>query len=270
MTARILDITAAEYHALPNFSASIAKTVISQSPRHAREQRGKAPTKEMERGDVIHRLVLGAGKDFEVVNADSWRTNAAKADRDRARDAGKTPILVEQFEGACLAAEHIRTGLAERGIHLDGKSEASVIWTDEGVECKSRFDHMWPPGESEAEVLDLKIPESAAPLTIERTAENLGYAIQAAAYTRAYGKIMPSMVGRTRFLFAFCEPNPPYAMAVLAPDGMFRELGEQRWVRALRLWKRCLEADKWPAYEEYQTIGAPQWALRQEGFASDE
>jgi hypothetical protein len=270
VTASILKVTPDEYHALPHFSSTLAKTLIAQSPRHAREARGKNPTKVMDRGNVIHRLVLGKGKDYEVLNFNDFKTNAAKAARDAARKAGKVPVLADDFEEHCKASESIRVELAERNIFLDGESEFAVTWfepTKHGpVQCRAMFDHVWLKA---GRLLDLKITDNAAPGAIERNAETMGYAIQWAAYTRALAALDPKLAGRVDFLFGFCEPDSPFAINLVRPDGMFRELGERRWLRAVETWAECLETDTWPAYGTgINQLSSPPWALSREDFAA--
>lgn len=274
MTAAILDIGPAEYHKLDRFSSSVAKTVIARSPLHAKhelaEERDEA-TKEMDFGAVTHRLVLGKGADFEVLDFDAYRSNAAKDARDAARAAGKVPILEAAFARANVAAEAIRVGLAERGLELDGDSEVVITW-DEAygvfVPCRAMLDHAWL---DRGVILDLKITADAAPTSIERTAENLGYAIQAAAYTRAVTALRPELAGRVDFMFAFCEADKPFAMNVCRPDGVFRELGERRWLRAVKTWAGCLATGRWPGYgDAINVINPPTWALAREGFTTEE
>lgn len=272
MTARLLDITIDEYHALDAFSSTAAKTLIARTPAHARAGYRKAPTKEMDRGEAIHRLLLGAGKDFEVIQHGDYRTNAAKEKRDGARKQGLIPVLAHHFESYNVAAESIRVQLAELGIVLDGRSEQAITWTERtefgDVVCKALFDHVWL---ETGLILDVKTTENAAPAAIERTAENLNYAIQAAAYTRALEALDPSLVGRAAFAFAFCEvEEEPYVVNVCEPDGVFRELGKRRWLRAVTEWARCLRDNRWPAFNTaVNPITAPTWALTREGYATD-
>ena len=264
--ADLLHIEPDEYHARPGLSSTIAKIVISRSPLHAKTEHDKKPTKEMDRGSVVHRLVLGAGKAFSVLPFNDWRTKAAQAARDDAREKGLVPIKESDFADANLCAEAIRVQLADRGILLDGASEQAIEWHEPSahgpVLCRSMLDHVWL---ADGRILDLKITGDAAPSSIERIAENLGYAIQSAAYTRALTALRPDHAGRVDFLFAFCEGDTPFAMNLVRPDGMFRELGERRWLRAVEIWARCLATDTWPAYGTgVNLISAPTWALARE------
>lgn len=275
MNAEILDITPDEYLALPHFSSTMAKALIAQSPRHAKAEReagGKAPTKEMDFGSVGHRLVLGKGKDFEPLPFDDWRTKDAKEARKRVRDQGKVPIKAEDFERANLLAETVRVELVERGIVLDGESELPVTWEEQTahgvVLCRAMFDHAWL---DTGRILDLKFTDSAAPGAIERNAEQMGYGVQWAAYTSALVALRPSLAGKVDFLFTFAERDSPFAVNVVRPDGMFRDLGMKRWRRALNTWARCVAEDHFPAYGAgINSLTPPVWALKNEEFAATE
>lgn len=270
--AQILDITPDEYFALDRFSSSIAKLVVTKSPRHARAEHqdevSKKPTRSMDFGSVAHHLVLGKGADYEPMRFDDWRTKDAKAAALAARDAGRIPIKQDDFERATAAAESVRVELVERGIVLDGQSELVIIWDEETphglVPCKAMLDHVWP---ELGRILDLKFPADASPVAIERSAENFGYAIQRAAYTRALTALDSTLAGRVDFLFCFCEQTSPHAVNLTRPDGMFRELGDQRWTRAVTTWAECLATDRWPAYGSgINQLSAPAWALAREPF----
>ena len=243
--------------------------LINQSPAHAKEQRGKAPTKEMDRGTGIHKLVLGKGREFAAVEAKDWRTNAAKEARDEARAKGLIPVLADDLEEWGVAAATFLDELAARGFSLTGQSEVAVAWTEPTafgpVRCRGMLDHVWI---AEGRIFDLKVTENAAPPSVERTAEQLGYAIQAAAYSRALVALRPELAGRVSFHFAFMEPAAPHAVNIAKPDGAFRELGERRWARAVDTWAACSKAGRWPGYgPEITTLSPPPWAMAREEFS---
>lgn len=267
-TAEIIDVTPDEYHALPGLSSSIAKVLNAQSPLHAQTIAGKKPTPVMDFGTVAHRLVLGKGKAFAVLDFDDWKTKAARESRDEARAAGLVPIKTADFERAQKVADAATAQLKARGIVLDGDSEVAVRWYEPSpsgpVLCRAMFDHVWI---AKGKILDLKITGDASPSFTERNAENLGYAIQASAYTRAMTALRPDLGGRVRFAFAFAEDDAPYALNLCAPDGPFAEIGERRWLRAVNTWGRCQETGIWPGYgDSLNTISPPPWALSREGY----
>jgi hypothetical protein len=270
--ARVLELSDEAYFKLSHLSSSCAKTLIEQSPLHAWTEHpafgglGQTPTRTMDRGSVLHTLVLGAGKKLEVLDFDSFRTNDAKEARDAARAAGKVPVLREDYEAAQLTALQIIAGLAARGINLDGHSELAVEWfeySDSGVvACKGMMDHVHF---DRARILDLKIVSSADTDSCEKASERFGYAIQAAAYTRALTRLRPELAGRVDVLFAFCEAEPPYGMNVMRGDGSFRELGERRWMRAVESWGACLKNNAFPGYGDgINLLSPPAWALAKE------
>lgn len=270
--ASLLTASPDEYHTLPGLSASTAATLISRSPLHAWQQhpcfggKGKVPTKAMDRGTVIHRMVLGKGKDYVALPFDDWRTKAAQARRDEVRAEGLVPILEADAEAAKESAAAIVQQLAARGIVLNGASEVAVEWIEESkhgnVACRGMLDHLWL---TTGAILDLKVVASAAPQSVERSAESFGYAIQWAAYTRAVAALDPErLAGRVDFVFAFCEHEPPYAVNLCRPDGIFRELGEMRWLRAVGVWGECLAKNYWSSFDGDNFISAPAWAFNRE------
>ncbi len=262
MKARILDVSPDAYFDLPHFSASAAKVLIAKSPAHAKAENKRKPTKAMDAGNVIHRLVLGKGRDYRVIYADDWRTKDAKAERDEARALGLVPVLAEDFARFQVAAKRITEQLTDLSIVLDGGSEVAMEWTEETplgtVDCRGMLDHVWI---DRGLILDLKITADASPAGVERTAETFGYAIQSAAYTSALTKLRPDLAGRIKFIFAFAEQEEPFALNLCEPDGVFREIGERRWSRAVTEWCRCTANNEWPAYGGVNTISPPPWAL---------
>lgn len=279
MKATILEgVGPDDYHKRPGLSSSIATTLITRSPLHAWKDHpafgGKDKeddsTKAKDTGSLLHTLVLGAGKRLQVLDFPDYRTKKAQEARDEARDAGCVPVLAEQFLEATTAAGAIRDQLAARGINLDGRSELAVEWyepSDYGdVLCRAMFDHVWL---ERAAILDLKITHNAAPTKVERSAEDFGYAIQAFAYRRALTALRPELAGRADFLFAFCEPEDPFAINLCRPDGMFTELGDRRWRRAVNTWGRCIAENNWPAFGTgVNYITSPVWALDKEENAA--
>src|SRR5258708_36421550 len=111
MLARILNVTEAAYHSdpcvRPSLSSSIAHTLVTQSPRHAWLEHPRLGgskdsiakrTKTMDEGQILHKLLLGAGAKFEMVVADDWRTNASKESRAAIEAGGKIAVLAKNFE----------------------------------------------------------------------------------------------------------------------------------------------------------------------------
>jgi hypothetical protein len=279
-TVAIFDrMPAAEYHAdpcaEPSLSASIAGILDRQSPAHAWQThprlggRPRAPSEAMDRGSLIHALLLDEDDDaIAVVHADDWRSKGARAERMAARLTGRIPVLESEHESARQAAAIIRDQLVEHGWDLareGSRSEVSVFWAEQTasgpIQCRGRIDHMAGPY-----LLDIKTSVSAHPDAIRRRIVSSGYDIQAAAYVRAVAAVRPEWQGRVTFELAFVEPEPPYAMTIVDLDPAFHSLGERKWLRAVETWRRCIVSRSWPSYADDGPIvmSPPPWALSQD------
>jgi hypothetical protein len=268
------DLLAEHYHGdpceRPSLSNSIAGVLDQRSPLHAHAAhprfggKPRKPKASLDQGTLIHALLLGGEERLEIVEADNFKTNAAKDRRDAARAEGRTPVLVDDYDEAQKKADVLRERFGDLGYVLDGTSELTAFWTEEAaegveVQCRGRFDH-WKPGH----ILDLKSIVSADPRTCMRHVDDYGYCIQHQAYISAAEKICPELEGRVRFTFLFFELETLLVTPVTL-NGEFREIGELRWRRAVELWARCLERDHWPPYAERAlNLGPPQWAMTRE------
>jgi len=278
MKARILDITAEQYHAdpceTPSLSSSVAKLLVDKSPLHAWSAHPRfggcrhESTKAMDRGTLGHRLLLGKGAEYVSLDFDDYKTKAAQSARDHARECGKLPVLARALESAMEMAERHRTGLAAYGVVLGPDSEVALEWrekvflSDREIVCRSMFDNV---DFDAAVVRDLKIVTSAHPDVVSKNIVSYGYDIQYASYTSALQTFRPEHAGRVDFLFLFCESEEPYAVQPYRLDGSFREHGQRRWDRAVRIWDECLRSGKWPGYsEEIASVAPPQWAMARE------
>lgn len=272
LQTRLCRMSAEEYHtdpcSTPSLSASIAHVISSQSPLHAYARHPKLggvprkDTRAFDMGSLAHSLLLGAGKEIAVIEADDWKTKVAREARDDARAEGKIPVLVRDHDEAKDAADTLRQRFAGFGIVLDGDSETTAFWTEttrDGakVQCRGMQDHLKLPT-----IYDLKSCRSASVGSCQRHVDSYGYAIQRAAYVSAMEKIRPDLAGRIDFVFVFFELAPPFAVTPVRLSGEFRELGERRWRRAVETWERCLRENYWPGYtESIVDLDPPRWAL---------
>jgi len=278
LRARILDVTPAAYHRdpckVPSLSQSIAHTLVEHSPLHAytRHPRlGAQPAESsaaMDAGTLIHKLILGCGKDIAVLPFDEYRTNEAKAARDEAIAAGKLPVKERAFVEATTAANTLSARCRELGFPFTGRSELAIEWRERGtsdgepVVCRAMLDHVLL---DRGVIYDLKKAANASPKNCEKTFVDRGYDIQYAAYTRALAALRPEFEGRIEFTFLFLELEPPYSVVPARPDGGFRTIGHLRWERAVLRWQECLATGKWPGYcVEPVTLYAPPWVLAAE------
>lgn len=282
MAARILDVTEAQYHAdpcaAPSLSQSIAHILITESPRHAWLAHPKlggnverVSSRVMDEGAIIHKLLLGAGAQFEMVVADDWRTKAAKEARDAIVAGGKIAILAHNFEKLRRAADRIFQNAANQGFPFGGRSELAIEFTDYAdswnqqreVLCRCRIDQV----RADHVIYDVKKVRSANPRDIARHIVEFGYDLQEHVYKRAYEKLEPDALGRSDFVFLFVEIEPPYEVVPARLDGAFREIGRIRWEKALTLWEQLLAEGSWPwpGYSDGAiSLAAPQYVINQE------
>lgn len=261
----------------PAMSASLAKIVVNQSLAHAHAahprltpQGARDVSYYRDMGSLVHQLMLG-GTDCVRIDVDSWRTNAAKEQRDEALESGLIPIKAADWDAAEVAATTITDRLAARlstaldgfdFFELDGYEVTGIYRSAAGCMCKVRYDVL--DGDV---IVDIKTASDASYDQVARTMVHLGYDVQHAAYTEALQAIDPSTLGRVRMVFAFCEIKPPYAISLVEPDGSMAELGMRKWRRACELWTRSLSEQRWDDYRsEIVPVTPPVWALQQEGM----
>lgn len=278
MSAQLLDITPAAYHAdpapEPSLSASIANVLLKRSPLHAWQAHprlgggdGADATPAQDRGSLIHKLVLGKGAEVEIIEAKDFKTKAAQQARDEARARGHIPALERVYEDAVEAATTILVRLADHGVQLTGQSEAAVLWQAESkhgpVWCRSMFDHVLI---DRGTIYDLKSTRDARAEACGRHAVDYGYDVQRAAYVRALETLRPELAGRVELVFLFVELEPPYAVTVGPLDGVLRERGERRWCRAVETWATCMRTGEWNADGYGRAyIEAPPWLAARMG-----
>lgn len=266
----ILDIPHSLYHAddlgldVATLSRTTAEVLTTKSPKHAwREhprlggKNGKVATKAMNIGTVMHDRLLGNGPPVEVIDADSWRTNAAKKQREDAIENGSVPLLIGEFEKMAARESGIKESLSEFfgddwfGIVQEQEREPTIVWESSKVICRCRLDLF---SRSNGTALDLKFTENASDAAVERAMRYGSHALQSSVYTEAMDVLTPEMAGRNTFDFLFVEIEPPYGVRLAAPGPAALSIAESQWRRALKLWKKCLESGKWPGYPKEKLI----------------
>ncbi len=272
-TPGVHEIPEEEYHRHPALSASGAKKLLPPScpARFAWERDHPAtPTAAMELGIAVHKLVLGKGADVVHVEADSWRTTAAKDKAKDARAAGHIPLLTDDLARAetVAAAVHAHP-VAAALLDMDhGSAEQSLFWLDrEGVQIRARLDYL-PHGRRNGRfvIADLKTCASAEPGAIAKAVANLRYDIQAANYIDGVAAL--GLDPDPAFVFVFVETSAPYPVTVAQLRPQAVENGRAAMRRAIEVYRDCTDAGLWPAYTtDIEQIELPPWALRDLEYA---
>lgn len=134
----VYDIPDAEYHRDPveggSLSSTGARRLLAPScPAKFRwyQQHPEIKT-EYDFGHAAHRAVLGIGAEIAVFGYDSWRTKAAKADKEAARAAGLVPMLEPDAEIVAAMADVLRAHEVAGRLFQPGRgvAEQTLVWRD--------------------------------------------------------------------------------------------------------------------------------------------
>lgn len=253
-------ISPADYHAdpcpEPSLTQSIAKILLERSPQHAwtahprlNPQFEEDNNKKFDLGNVAHALVLGRGKDFEILPFDDYRTKAAQQARDEAHQAGKVAVLMKQFERAVFMETEV---LRQLKLHEDsdcfgsGAPEVMLCWQEDGIWFRALVDFLH---DNLRTVDDYKTTDmSVAPHVIGLRAEAAGWHIQAAFIERGLRLLDPDGQGKRRFRFIAQETAAPHALTVMHLDEHWLTMGHKQVDIAAAIWRRCIKNDSWPGY----------------------
>lgn len=212
-------------------------------------------------GKAFHTKVLGDGAEVVVVDADTWRSAEARDLRDAAYAQGKVPLLAAD----ALIVESMATSVLAHDIapklFTGGAAEVSAFWVDDatGVKCKARFDYL-PEKQTGRRIIvpDLKSAVSADPGEFSRAAARYGYVLQQVHYGNAL--IHLGIDEDPAFVFVVVEKDTPHLVNV----GQFANevdvaLSAAALDKALRLYRDCLAADRWPGWAGVTDLELPTW-----------
>lgn len=259
------DIPEADYHAdRESLSVSGAKTLLKAPALFRHQQDNPVHRDVFDIGSAAHALVLGVGAEIVVVDADSWRTKAAKELQEAARAEGKTPLLKGDHLRVLAMADALSTHRLAMRLLSDGRPEVSAYALDEptGVTRRGRFDWL-----GTSILTDYKTAASAEPDSFVKAAVNFGYHMQAAWYAD-----LARDLGHPADAFAFVvqEKEAPYLVTVIELPEELVTIGRTRNRRALERFRDCTESGYWPGYvpdDEFAQPAAPRWALYSEDAA---
>lgn len=257
----------------PSLSSSIARTLVLETPVHAWHAHPRLNPEFVPDdvgaagsvGAIAHRFLLGRGADFESVDADDWRTKAAKEQRERIVADGKTPLLLKQEVAAETIASAIGRAIASMPEladfeHPDARSEVVMVWQDpRGAWCRAMIDRLAPSGR----VFDIKTTgRGLADKTLQNRFDD-GFAVQPGFYLRGLEALWPEMAGRFRWTWIFAEQVEPFAVRAEEAGPFALKMGEEQVDYALRLWERCCRFNAWPGYSRrVGRLDPTEWAYQ--------
>lgn len=284
-------LSAEQYHAdpapEPSLSSSIAKILLTQSPRHAclahprlnAAYVAEEPSNTMDFGSAAHALLLERDEAPIVwIDAPDFRTKAAQEARDDARAAGKfavlarhKPTLVEMVKQAWATIEQSEF----KGILETGEAEQTLVWADYGhngpyvrmpsdlsdkvpiAYCRARFDLL---ASHRGVIIDYKSTTDASPDAFIRQIARMGYDVQAEFYCRGLRNIGYDPL----FVFLVQENTAPFACSLVGLSNAYREIGKAKVMRAVNIWAECMRTGTWPSYTPMVHYAEPAaWQLQE-------
>ena len=245
----------------PSVTSGILRELLTGTPRHVFERTPRlnnhaAPENKamFDLGSAAHALFVGHGSALDVIQADSWRTNAAKDQRAAAYTAGHTPILEKEFARveAMAAAATAQFGQHAEIGHLLPlmQSEVTILWHEIGVTNRCRPDFYLAECFSGSSLTPTIVHYKTTatrlnPAALPRFAAGQGWDLTAAHYAAG----VKALTGTApRQYFAIQENTPPYLGQVVELDPIFLACGEMCRELALGIWAKCLRENVWPGY----------------------
>lgn len=265
MTPGYHRMTAEAYHAdpapQPSLSSSIARILLSESPYKAWYSHPRLNPAYQERhedkfdmGTASHAMLLeNDASRIVTVEADDWRTKAAKEAREAARAAGKTALLARHHAAVSKMVDVAKAFIAQSEIAeywSQAESEVTATWQENGVWLRCRFDRL---ANDRRCIMDYKSTGDAAPEPFSRQLVRMGYHFQDAFYrraVRALGGKEPS------FVFLVQSVEAPHECSLHGCDPALREIADLEVQTAIDQWRQCLTSNKWPSHG-----GRIHWAI---------
>ncbi len=215
------------------------------------------------RGDVVHRLALGKGKDYAIApdGIKEFRTNEAKAWRDEQLALGLSPIVREKFVEAQRSADIIRTRIDEVLEGKDYQTEVPFFYqemTSSGpIWCRGMLD-VWCP--ESGVIIDAKSSAMLYDEKVPRQMVAMGWDRQSAFYSHAVATIFPELGGRVRFATLLVKPEAPHTSRLVAPEKAWAHSSLRLCQRSMEIFGRCLYANDWPGFGRMvEPIQMPAW-----------
>jgi hypothetical protein len=145
-------ISEADYRAdpcpIPSLTQSLCKIALERSMRSVRTASPSLnPNFEpdddtkFDLGNTAHTMILGRGKEFEVVDFDYWSPKAKLA-REEAAAQGRIAVLRDQHTRAAAMAAEARAQLdrhEDRDAFTGGDAEVMIAWQEDGIWCRAGY-----------------------------------------------------------------------------------------------------------------------------------
>jgi hypothetical protein len=274
----VYDLPADVYHADPvppelggSLSSSGAKLLLPPSCPAIFDWARTHPTHSdaFDFGHAAHAKVLGAGGEIVAVDADDWRTKAAKEAKAQARAEGKIPVLAADVEVVdAMAAKLLEHPVASALLDPEyGLPERSLFVQDEesgGVWLRAMLDWFPYPASGRTILCDYKTTTDVGdPEAFGRTMANFRYHGQAAWYLDI-ARALDLADDDAAFVFIVQSKQAPYLVSVIEPDAHALRVGREENRAAIELYAECTSTGIWPDYGSGVALASlpPYYATR--------
>lgn len=240
----------------PSLNASIAHTLLTATPAHARMAHPRLtpqPEREdgsrLDLGTIAHGLLLeGDSSRVQVIEADDWKTKAAREQRDEARIQGLVPILEKDFDIVQDMVSAAQGYIAESEIADDFEAaipEQTLLWNEADIWCRCRPDKATPDWRI---VFDYKTCAGTAHPAVwaKSSMVRYGYDLQAAMNLRGIQTL--GLAKKTTFIFLVQEVEPPHVLSIVSLAPSWITLATDKLRVAMSIWKGCIKRNEWPGY----------------------
>lgn len=275
LTPGFHSISEEAYHADPAITPSLSSGVLSKivlgTLADAREAHPRlnpayesADSTKFDLGSVAHTLLLGKGQDIAVIDAEDWRTKAAKEARDEAIKQNKQPCLLSTYETAeCMVAtarDQLSADPANRDafnprMGVPEQVAIAALDTLSGpILCRAMVDwqqNVVPTGNEHALIVyDYKtFAPGADPENFVRYLFREARDVQDPFYRMILAKLL--MLDPQRdiaFRFVVQSPKPPYLLSVIELDMQAAEFAFERAAWGMQQWAAANRDNAWPGY----------------------
>jgi hypothetical protein len=269
-----------DYQAEPNrLSPNGAKKLLPPSTpakfdydrKHPQE-----PKRVFDFGKVAHKLVLGEGDQFLILDpaihglkkdgtlADKPSATAFwKEAETQARAEGLIPIHIDDYNKAAEMAQAVHQHPTAGPLLADGDAEVWFYWTDTetGQPLRQRID--WMTRTDDLTIVEYKTAADASPETFPRTVFRLGYHL-AVAFAITGAQTL-ELSDNPSYIIVAQEKEPPYEVSTHQLDDEAIRYSIRKMREAITIFQRCTNANTWPSYSpEINSIPLPLWAVEEE------
>ncbi len=209
--------------------------------------------------EPVHTGMTKAGK--PTTSSNSIEVQEAKAKWRASQSPGAVIVTQEELDNLVGMMEAVLEHPVASGMLKEGKPECTLQWTDEetGVMCKGRPDYIVNDKENNLHLIDFKTARDIRPGIFADDAYRLRYYVQLAFYhdglVRALGRQPQSIT------IIAVEKKAPFEAVVYPLEDAWFEKGQIAYRHALRLYRKCRDTGKWPAFQQNaQLLSMPRKA----------